>query len=294
VEIGFPPAFHPGSETVPSYSVSSLFPFYDRDNNLHIVGNVSPYVNDTNWVLPAQIWHWCTANPDTWDLIHVASPDSWMGQTPGNSVACCRPSLGQDGSGRLFAAWEEFSGTNVEPTTNVLRGDIWYSFSADNGVTWSDGVKLTDGGEVTYRYPSILNPIDDTVMVTYIIDQIAGYFVRSAEGAASNNPVVVQRFPPSAVAEGPLPAPPARMEVVAGPSPAKGRTVVSYTLPRTGDMSLVVYDAVGRPVQTLASGHRAAGRYDATWNAIGAASGIYFCTLESDGHSTSRKIVLSE
>jgi len=294
-DIGFPLTFHPGSETVPSYDVSSLFPFYDRNNNLHIVGNVTPFVRDTNWVLPGQIWHWCAANPDTWNLIHVASPDSWMASCGGHAVVCCRPSLGQDAHGNLFVAWEEFDGVNFEPTTSRLRADIWYSYSSDNGITWQDGVKITDGGEVSYRFPSILNPIGDTVMVTYLIDQVAGFFVQSAEGAASYNPVVVQKWPnPVGIAEGPTPAPPPRMELAAGPTPAKGRTAISYSLARAGDMSLVIYDAVGRPVQTLASGCRPAGRYSATWNANGAAAGIYFCTLESGGRSTSRKIVLSE
>jgi hypothetical protein len=295
VEIGFPVTFHPGSETVPSYDVSSLFPFYDHNNNLHIVGNVTPFVRDTNWVLPGQLWHWCTANPDTWNLIHVASPDSWMASCGGHAVVCCRPSLGEDGNGNLFVAWEEFDGANVEPTTSRLRADIWYSYSSDNGRTWQGGVKLTDGGDVTYRFPSILNPIGDTVMVAYMIDQVAGFFVQSAEGAASYNPVVVQKwFNPTAIAEGPTPALPARMELAAGPNPARGRTEISYSLPRAGAMSLVVYDAVGRPVQTLAAGHWAAGRYNATWSAAGASAGIYFCTLESGGHSTSRKLILTD
>jgi hypothetical protein len=294
VVLDFPETFNPGSETLPSFSASSLFPFYDRDNNLHIVGNVSPYVRDTNWVLPAQIWHWCAANPDAWNLVRIASPDSWMGNTPGNSVACCRPSLGADGAGNLFVTWEEFSGTNVEPTTNVLRGDIWYSYSTNNGITWADGQKLTDGGDVSYRYPSVLNPIADTVMVEYLIDQVAGYFVQHAEGAATDNPVVVQKWlNPVGVAEGPAPASPRRLEVTAS-SPVRGAAVISYALPRAGDVSLVVYDATGRPIQTLANGRRDAGRYAATWNARGAAAGIYFCALESGGSRTSRKIVLTE
>jgi hypothetical protein len=292
VDIGFPLAF--GPDTLPSFSISSLFPFYDRDNNLHIVGNVSPYVRDTSWVLPGQIWHWCAANPDTWDLIHIASPDSLLGNVPGNAVICCRPSLGQDHGGNLFVAWEEFDGVNVEPTTNRLRADIWYSFSTDNGITWNSGTKITDGGEVTYRYPSILNPIGDTVMVTYLIDQVAGFFVQGAEGGPTNNPVVVQKWGNLAVAEGPIAAPPSRMEIAAGPNPVRSRTVMSYALPRSGDMSLVVYDAAGRPVQTLAAGRRPAGRYTATWDAGGVPAGIYFCTLEAGRSRVTRKVILTQ
>ena len=132
-------------------------------------------------------------------------------------------------------------------------------------------------------------------MVMYLIDQVAGFFVQNAEGAPTENPVVVQKWPKEgAVAEGPASAPPARMEIAARPSPARGRTVISYALPRTGDLSLVVYDATGRPVRTLAEGSRPAGRYTATWDAREAATGIYFLKLASGGSSISRKIVLTE
>jgi len=296
VDLGYPPAFNVGSETLPSYVVSSLFPFYDRNDNLHIVGNVSPYVRDTLWILPSQIWHWCDARPDSWDLIHVASPDSLMGNVPSNSSVSCRPSLGEDTSGNLFVAWEEFDGVNVEPTTSRLRADIWYSYSTDHGVTWAEGTKITDGGDVSYRFPSILNPISDTVMVEYLIDQVAGTFVQGAEGPATNNPIVVQKWAdtiPPAV-EGPKSVLPGRMDIAASPSPARGRTVISYALPRSGDVSLAVYDAVGRPVQTLASGRREAGRYSTTWDARDAAAGVYFYTLTSGKASLTKKLILAD
>jgi hypothetical protein len=119
--------------------------------------------------------------------------------------------------------------------------------------------------------------------------------VQGAEGTATNNPVVVQKWAnPVAVAEGPIAAPPRRMEIAAGPNPVRGRTVISYALPRSGDMSLVVYDATGCPVQTIAAGRRPAGRYTATWDARNVAAGIYFCTLENGESRISRKIVLTE
>ena len=257
VYLEFPPAFHPGSETVPSFHISSLFPFYDRNDNLHIVGNVAPYVRDTNWVLPGEIWHWCPANESSpWTLVHIASPDSWNASCGNNTMVCARPSLGMDNSGTLFAAWEEFDGVNIEPATARLRADIWYSASQDNGVTWDEATKITDGGEVSYRFPSILNPILDTVMVEYLIDQQAGFFVQGAEGTPTENPVVVQKwynqYYKEPGIEGPRVAPPGRMEIAANPNPARGRTGISYALPRSGDVSLVVYDAAGRPVQVLA------------------------------------------
>jgi len=58
-------------------------------------------------------------------------------------------------------------------------------------------------------------------------------------------------------------------------------------------VSLVVYDAAGRPVQTLASGRREAGRYSATWDASDAAAGVYFYTLTSGETSATRKLILA-
>jgi len=100
------------------------------------VGNVGPYVRDTNWILPGEIWHWCASNPDTWNRIHIASPESLNANVGYNVMISARPSLGEDGDGNLFVAWEEFDGVNVEQTTSRVRADIWYSASTDNGVTW--------------------------------------------------------------------------------------------------------------------------------------------------------------
>jgi len=148
VDLGFPPAFSPGSETIPSYHITSLFPKYDRQDRLHIVGNVGPYVRDTNWILPGEIWHWSAANPDTWNRIHIASPESLNAAVGYNVMICARPSLGEDENGNLFVAWEEFDGVNVEPgPPERVRADIWYSYSTDNGVSWAAGTKITDGGD---------------------------------------------------------------------------------------------------------------------------------------------------
>ncbi len=267
VDIGFPPAFTPGSETLPSFHITSLFPMYDKNDNLHIVGNVGPYVRDTNWILPGQIWHWCAANPDTWSLIRIAAPESLNAAVGYNAMICDRPSLGEDEWGNLFVAWEEFDGVNVEPTTSRVRGDIWYTSSTDNGITWATETKITDGGEVSYRFPSILSPIGDTVMVAYLIDQIAGFFLY-AEGPATSNPVVVQKwanmYAPGV--EGPKSVPPGRMDIAVSPNPFGRSTRLSYAVPRRGNVSLTVFDAAGRTVRTLASGRSEPGRFSAVWD----------------------------
>jgi len=298
VDLGFPPAFNPGSESLPSFHITSLFPLYDHNENLHIVGNVSPYVRDTNWILPGQIWHWCAANPDTWNLIRVAPATTIVASVGYNAMICCRPSLGIDDGGNLFVAWEEFDGENYEASTSRLRADIWYSSSDNNGVSWTPATKITDGGDVTYRFPSILSSIGDTVMVEYIIDQIAGFFLY-AEGPATNNPVVVQKWPnPYTGVQGQKNVVPGRMDVAVSPNPFGRSTRLSYTVPKRGNVSLAIYDAAGRNVRTLAQGRSEPGRFNAVWDGRSQSGsllpeGVYLYRYALDGKRMTGKLTLT-
>lgn len=297
VDLGFPPAFSPGSETLPSYHLTSLFPLYDRQDRLHIVGNVSPYVRDTNWILPGEIWHWCASNPDTWNRIHIASPESLNAAVGYNVMICARPSLGEDDRGNLFVAWEEFDGVNVEQTTSRVRADIWYSYSTDNGVSWANGIKITDGGDVTYRFPSILNPIGDTVMVQYLIDQVAGFLLYN-EGPGTDNPIVVQKWQNPVGIQGPKVVSPRRMEIAVGPNPFRRTTRLSYAVPRRGNVSLDIYDAAGRNVRTLAAGRSEPGRFSATWDGRSQSGvilpeGVYLYRYEFDGRHIAGKLMVA-
>jgi hypothetical protein len=297
VDLGFPPAFSQDPESLPSYHITSLFPFYDAQDRLHIVGNVSPYVRDTNWILPGEIWHWSTANPDTWNRIHIASPESLNAAVGYNVMICARPSLGEDDRGNLFVAWEEFDGVNVELTTSRVRADIWYSYSTDNGVSWAAGTKITDGGDVTYRFPSILDPIGDTVMVAYMIDQVAGFLLYE-EGPGTNNPIVVQKWANPVGIQGPKVAPPSRMDVAVGPNPFGRSTRLSYAVPHSGNVSLDIFDAVGRNVRTLARGRSAAGQFNATWDGRSESGalvpeGVYLYRYALDGRHMTGKLTLT-
>jgi hypothetical protein len=300
-----PPAAF-GGETLTSYHISSLFPWYDAQDRFHIVANLIPVVRDTAWIIPSQIWHYCPDNSPQWSRISIATcdPANLQASVGYNASYACRPTIGQDNDGNLYVAWEQFDSANVEQSTSRLRADIFMSGSTDNGVTWADtALKLTDAGTHTMRFPSIIDlavdgGAEDTVFVLYEDDSIAGFFIQT-EGPATPNPVVVQKIPGGEIPHG-VPgvaehsAVPVQLATAAEPNPFGGRTHISYSLPRAGDVSLVVYDVAGRPVQTLASGRREAGRYTATWDAKNAASGVYFYTLTSGKASITRKLILAD
>ena len=91
------------------------------------------------------------------------------------------------------------------------------------------------------------------------------------------------------------------------PNPFNPLTIIQYTVgdsrsaseaDRRGlglgasDVSLVVYDLLGREVAVLVNERKAAGRYEVAFNAAGLASGVYFYRLTAGSFVDSRKMVL--
>ncbi len=71
----------------------------------------------------------------------------------------------------------------------------------------------------------------------------------------------------------------AKVSFSAYPNPGRV-TQVNFTLPRTDDVDLSVFDLAGRRVATLARGTMAAGVYNRSWNSAGAGAGVYFVRLK--------------
>jgi hypothetical protein len=65
------------------------------------------------------------------------------------------------------------------------------------------------------------------------------------------------------------------------PNPFNPETVISYQLPVGGNVSLKVFDMLGREVTTLVDEVKEAGAYDVTFNGKALASGTYIYRLQS-------------
>lgn len=76
------------------------------------------------------------------------------------------------------------------------------------------------------------------------------------------------------------------------PNPFNPSTRIGFVLPAKGLVRVDVFDAAGHRVATLVNDVRDAGVHSVDWNAIGAASGVYFCRLQAGKESVSRKMVL--
>lgn len=85
-------------------------------------------------------------------------------------------------------------------------------------------------------------------------------------------------------------APEAFSLIGAFPNPFGGdgsaRATVAYELPTAAEVTLEVYDVLGRHVATVAAGEQEAGRHAIAWNANHAASGTYLWRLVVEGATT--------
>ncbi|KAB2923302.1 MAG: trypsin-like serine protease [Bacteroidetes bacterium] len=76
------------------------------------------------------------------------------------------------------------------------------------------------------------------------------------------------------------------------PNPFNPSTTISYRIEKSGPVSLIVYDALGREVRQLVATHQPAGRHSIIFNGASFASGVYFVRLSSGSYSSVIKMSL--
>lgn len=76
------------------------------------------------------------------------------------------------------------------------------------------------------------------------------------------------------------------------PNPFNPSTNIKFALPKSGNVSLKVYDRLGKEVNSLSEGFRNAGTYEINFDASSLSSGVYFYKLVTDEASVTKKLML--
>jgi flagellar hook assembly protein FlgD len=76
------------------------------------------------------------------------------------------------------------------------------------------------------------------------------------------------------------------------PNPFNPTTSVELGMPADGFVSVKIYNIMGQVVATLHEGNLTANNYSFTWDAVNAASGMYFLKAETAGNVDIQKIML--
>ena len=65
------------------------------------------------------------------------------------------------------------------------------------------------------------------------------------------------------------------------PNPFNPSTNIRYSLPKNSLVKLIIFDALGKEVETLVNEKQSTGTYEATFNGSQLPSGVYFAKLEA-------------
>lgn len=172
-----------------------------------------------------------------------------------------------------FSGWA--SGICSEDPTVIMTGNYGAqsAFSLNGGANWTNlgglggagaGMLIPDRGMLLSMQTSNLYKMKTTYSVITAINET------QISSAVPNGYDLSQNYP----------------------NPFNPSTLIKYSLTTEGNVTLKVYDQLGREVSTLSEGFKTAGVYEATFDASKLSSGVYFYKLASSGFEMTKKMLL--
>lgn len=249
---------------------------------------------------------------------------SWGADTrlTNNSEISLHPTVAVSGS-NLHIGWQEYRDGNAE---------IYYKRSTDAGISWESDIRLTNNSAFSYYpsfavsgsivhvvwqdfrdgnwemyYKASLNAGvnwgSDTRLTNNPADSyspsvaISGFIVHAVwhDNRDGNNEIYYKRDPsgnPTGIENTNSENPSSYSLQQNYPNPFNPTTRVSFSLPSVSQVSLKVYDVMGREVQTLVNERLQSGTYETTFDGSGLNSGVYFYKIIADGFTDTKRMIL--
>ena len=235
-----------------------------------------------------------TSTPDPLDVMFARSTDG--GRTWSAPIR-----VNDDTSS---TAWQWFGTMSVAPTGRIdvvwldtrdnpgsANSSLYYSHSMNDGVTWSQNVRLSGSFNPYLGWPQ-QNKMGDYF---HMISDSLGAHLAWAATFNGEQDVYYGRlsFPLVSVDEGGDEKVPTLFSLSQNyPNPFNPVTNFKFSIANSQLTILKVYDILGREVTTLVNEVKQPGSYGVTWDATGIASGVYFCRLSTPEFVQTRKLVL--
>jgi len=159
--------------------------------------------------------------------------------------------------------------------TDAYGNDIWeYNYGAYGSEVGWRVTQTSDGGLVVAGNTDMFGPILDEQVILFKIspngDAINGFSRELSSATEINSSSVIK----------------------ISPNPFNPTTTLTYSLPISAEVSLIIYDISGREVTRLVDGWRSAGVHGRIWNAAGLPSGVYFAKLQASNCIQTQKVIL--
>jgi len=282
------------SDSVPNWQVSSvnldgqLF-YGERLNPVGLTGQVSLSVdhsggssNGNVYVLASVLRY---SNGDSADVMFNRSTDG--GHTWGSPVRVNDDqsstnyqwfgTMSVAPNGRIDATWLD---TRDSPPDSLFSA-LYYSYSVDQGTTWSANQKLSPLFSSKVGWPQQAKMGD---YVSMISDNYRAYLAWT-NTLNGEEDVYFSTIQPFATGIGTSLSDGSGIRISAYPCPFSDHITIEYYLTESDFISLSLIDICGKEVKTMVSGYQEKGEHKVTLSGAGIPSGYYFIRISSHSES---------
>jgi len=288
---------------------------YAVDNNgvVHVGFNgysMAVSGEDTTFAYPALYWNsrdkdWIAISDEAEELDQDLAP---LRQGNGIGNAYPTPTVSPDGAvvSVLYQAPEfdggvlqVYPGDGSADSFECFQTDIKHVYSEDGGKTFTTPEKVSSELGRSEKFPSaydwLTNDGDQyTVRYIFFVDDVPGVSLFGYNSASNGGFWNYDEFTftanPSSV----------RKEELANefsleqnyPNPFNPSTTIQYSVPQLSDVSIKVYDVLGKEVANLVDAQHSQGVYEVAFDASNLASGMYIYTIKAGNFTSSKKMLL--
>jgi hypothetical protein len=159
--------------------------------------------------------------------------------------------------------------------------EIYYKLSTNGGISWGADTRLTND-PATSQMPSISVSGSNLHVIwnEFRDGNMEIYYKRNPTG----NPIGIRNITSEIPVEYKL-----KQNY---PNPFNPSTNIRFALPKSGFVKLVVFDVLGREVETLVNEKHFPGTYEVTFDGSNYPSGIYFYRLTTDLYNETKKMLM--
>jgi len=269
------------------WAYADLEAIFDYNDELHLA-----------WPVYGEGWDWLLHYREGADTIETICqiPDTTINH-PIYSLLIDQVSLSRrENTSALFATWCQYAVDDTN-TAGEYNGDIYFSRSIDNGMSWQEVLNITNspspncepGDCMSELFPCAAEEADSLPHITYIYNP----FISPDPGP--NEILSVMYLGPDhlvGIEQPPNKLPSSYCLSQNFPNPFNVSTTIRYNLPEQSYVIIEVYNILGQKVKSLLSEEQPAGYHTIEWQAGDFASGLYFYKIQAGDYVQTKGCLL--
>jgi hypothetical protein len=225
---------------------------------------------------------------------------SWneTGARYGNHSIPTMPYAAISDNGIIYLTYSSLTEDDISTDSKNFR-DVYCTYSADGGNTWSGIANLTGWIGLNYEqvFPSVSKKMDGRLHLTFLQKTTIGrYDATNNPGAAGTHDVMYMVIDTADITNGLVSVASYKNELFTVgqnyPNPFSATTSIPVSFKQNTDASISIVDVTGKLVYNQAYENIPAGSADIEVSLTNIKTGIYFYTVEAEGIKVTRKMIV--